>query len=163
MFCRERRGKRASKVRKRLVLIALAVAVASVIVFGGPASAGKPGTGTLREAELTGAEVVPTPGDLNGSGMGRFHFYPMKHKICYRVTVSGIQTATKAHLHMGGVGEEGSSVKLNLLPPRNSARECVRGLGERFIKKIAHNSSSYYVDVHNNEYPGGALRGQLTR
>lgn len=146
-----------------MVLIALAVAVASVIVFGGPASAGKPGTGTLREAELTGAEVVPTPGDLNGSGMGRFHFYPMKHKICYRVTVSGIQTATKAHLHMGGVGEEGSSVKLNLLPPRNSARECVRGLGERFIKKIAHNSSSYYVDVHNNEYPGGALRGQLTR
>jgi hypothetical protein len=163
MFCRERRGKGASKVRKRLVLIALAVAVASVMVFGGPASAGKPGTGTLREAELTGAEVVPGPGDPDGSGMGRFHFYPMKNKICYRVTVSGIQTATKAHLHMGDAGEEGGMVKLNLLPPRNSARECVRGLGERFIKKIAHNSSSYYVDVHNNEYPGGALRGQLTR
>jgi hypothetical protein len=40
-------------------------------------------------------------------------------------------------------------------------RECVRGLGERFIKKIAHNSSSYYVDVHNSEFPDGALRGQL--
>ena len=148
-------------MRKRLVLIALAIVVASVMVFGGPASAGKPGTGTLREAELTGTEVVPTPGDPNGSGMGRFHLYPMKNKICYRVTVSGIQTATKAHLHMGDAGEEGGMVKLNLLPPRNSARECVRGLGERFIKKIAHNSSSYYVDVHNNEYPDGALRGQL--
>jgi hypothetical protein len=46
-------------------------------------------------------------------------------KICYRVTVSGIQTATKAHLHMGNAVEEGDIVKLNLLPPRNSARECV--------------------------------------
>jgi hypothetical protein len=162
MFCRERWGKGASKVRKRLVLIALAVAVASVMVFGGPASAGKPGTGTLREAELTGAEVVPGPGDPDGSGMGRFHFYPMKNKICYRVTVSGIQTATKAHLHMGDAGEEGGMVKLNLLPPRNSARECVRDLGERFIKKIAHNSSSYYVDVHNDDFPNGAVRGQLS-
>ena len=148
-------------MRKRLTVIALAVAVASVMVFGGPASAGKPGTGTVREAELTGAEVVPGPGDPDGQGMARIIFYPMKHKICYRVTVSGIRTATRAHLHIGDAGEEGGMVKLNLLPPRNSARECVRDLGERFIKKIARNSSSYYVDVHDNEYPGGALRGQL--
>ncbi len=132
------------------------------IAIGGPALAGKPGTGTVREAELTGAEVVPTPGDPDGTGMARMIFYPMKNKICYRVTVSGIQTATKAHLHMGDAGEVGP-VKLNLLPPRNSARECIRGLGERFIRKIARNSSRYYVDVHNNEYPGGALRGQLSR
>jgi hypothetical protein len=132
------------------------------MVFGEPASAGKPGAGTLREVELTGAEVVPTAGDPNGSGTGRFHPYPMKNKICYRVTVSGIQTATKAHLHMGNAGEVGR-VKLGLLQPRNSARGCIRGLGERFIKKSASNSSRYYVDVHNNEYPGGALRGQFSR
>ena len=150
-------------MRKRMVLIALAAALASIAVLGGSASAGKPGTGTLREVELSGAEVVPPPGDPDGSGRGRFHLYPMKNKICYRVTVSGIQTATRAHLHMGDAGERGEQVKLNLRPPRNSARECIRGLGERFIKKIAHNSSSYYVDVHNNEFPGGALRGQLTR
>lgn len=150
-------------MRKRVVLIALAAAITGVIIFAGPASAGRPGTGTIREAELTGAEVVPAPGDPNGTGMARMIFYPQKNKICYRVTVSGIQTATRAHLHMGDAGEEGGMVKLNLIPPRNSARECIRGLGERFIKKISHNSSSYYVDVHNNEYPDGALRGQLAR
>lgn len=84
-------------------------------------------------------------------------------KIYYRVTVSGVQAATRAHLHIGDAGERGEQVKLNLLPPRNSARECVRGLGERFIKKVARDSSSYYVDVHNNDYPGGALRGQLSK
>jgi hypothetical protein len=149
-------------VRKKAFLIALVAGITCVMVFGGPVSAGKPGTGTVREAELTGAEVVPTAGDPNGTGMARMIFYPMKNKICYRVTVSGIQTATKAHLHMGNAGEVGP-VKLGLLPPRNSARECIRGLGERFIRKIASNSSRYYVDVHNNEYPGGALRGQLSR
>ena len=150
-------------MRNRLVLIALAAAFASVMVFGGPASAGRPGTGTIREADLAGAEVVPDPGDPNGTGMARMIFYPQKHKICYRVTVSGIQTATRAHLHMGDAGERNDTVKLHLLPPRNSARECIRGLGERFIKKISRNSSSYYVDVHNDEYPDGALRGQLSR
>jgi hypothetical protein len=150
-------------MRDRLILIALAATLASVMIFAGPASAGRPGTGTIREAELTGTQVAPTPGDPTGTGMARMIFYPQKNKICYRVTVSGIQTATKAHLHMGDAGEEGGMVKLNLLPPRNSARECVRGLGDRFIKKISRDSSSYYVDVHNNEYPDGALRGQLTR
>ena len=149
-------------MRKRVFLIALVAALTSVVVFGGSASAGKPGTGTLREAELTGTEVSPPPGDPDGSGMARMIFYPMKNKICYRVTVSGIQTATKAHLHMGDAGEVGP-VKLGLLPPRNSARECIRSLGERFIRKIARNPSRYYVDVHNNEYQGGALRGQLSR
>jgi hypothetical protein len=133
------------------------------MVFGGPAFAGKPGTGTLREVELSEAAVVPGPGDTDGSGQGRFQLYPQKNKICYRVTVNDIQTATRAHLHMGDAGQEGGVVKLNLLPPRDSARECIRGLGERFIKKIARDSSSYYVDVHNNEFDGGALRGQLTR
>ena len=149
-------------MRKKVVLIAVAATLASVTILAGPASAGRPGTGTIREAELTGAEVEPSPGDPDGTGMARMIFYPQKNKICYRVTVSGIQTATKAHLHMGDTGEEGGMVKLNLLPPRNSARECVRGLGERFIRKIARNSSGYYVDVHNNDFPNGAVRGQLS-
>jgi hypothetical protein len=150
-------------MRKRVALIVLAATLASVMIFSAPASAGRPGTGTIREAELTGAEVVPTAGDPDGSGMARMIFYPQKNKICYRLTVSDIKRATGAHLHMGDAGERNGTVKLNLLPPRDSARECVRGLGERFIKKISRNSSNYYVDVHNDEYPGGALRGQLAR
>ena len=149
-------------MRKRVALIVVAATLASVMIFSGPASAGRPGTGTIREAELTGAEVVPTAGDPDGSGMARMIFYPQKNKLCYRLTVSDIKRATGAHLHMGDAGEEGA-VKLNLLPPRDSARECVRGLGERFIKMISRNSSNYYVDVHNDEHRGGALRGQLAR
>jgi CHRD domain len=148
-------------VRKRLALIALAVAVASVVVFGGPASAGKPGTGTLREAELSGAQVIPTPGDPDGGGQGRFHLYPQKNKICYRVTVNNIQTATRAHIHKGTSTEAGPIVKGLKAPSDGSSSGCVR-LDRRKIMKIKNNPSGYYVNVHNDDFPNGAVRGQLS-
>jgi hypothetical protein len=149
-------------MRKRFTLIVLAVAVFGTMAFGGKALAGDPRLATPVEAELTGAAVVPAQGDPDGTGHVRMLLYPSKNKICYTITVSGIEPATAAHLHVAGADEEGP-VRLNLLPPSGSARECIRGLGKRFIRKIKHNTSNYYVDVHNNEFDGGALRGQLTR
>ena len=149
-------------MRKRAFLITLAVVMTSTMVFGDTVMAGRPGTGTQREADLTGAEVVPATGDADGTGNARLTLYPNKNKICYRIEVSNMDMATAAHLHMGSAGEEGSVV-LKLRPPRDgSSRECIRGLGERFIKKVARNSSGYYVDVHNAEFPSGAVRGQLS-
>ncbi len=90
--------------------------------------------------------------------------YPQKNKICAAINVSNIGTATTAHLHQAPAGRTGP-VRLELPPPRDgrSEHECVRGLSTRFIKKIGRSPSNYYVDVHNNEFPGGAVRDQLTR
>lgn len=157
-------------MRKRIFINAAAITMAGVVIFGGTAQAGRPGTGAIREANLTGAQVVPPPGDPNGtdasqgSGEARFIFYPNKNKICYTIEVSGIDGATSAHLHKAPAGQNGP-VKLGLNPPKDgtSEHECIRGLGERFIKKISGNPTGYYADVHNTDYPGGALRGQLTQ
>jgi hypothetical protein len=46
-------GKGDSSVRRRLILIALVVAVAGVMVFGGTAFAGKPSLRTAVTADLT--------------------------------------------------------------------------------------------------------------
>ena len=151
-------------VRKRIFFTAAIMAVAGVLIFGGTAQAGRPGTGAIRPATLTGAEVVPPPGDLAGSGEAQFIFYPNKNKICYTIQVDDVGQATAAHLHEAPAGQTGP-VKLALNPPADgrSEHECIRGLGERFIKKIAGNPTNYYADVHNNEFAGGALRGQLTQ
>lgn len=150
-------------MRKRASFTATVIAMAGVLIFGGTAQAGRPGTGAIRDATLTGAQVVPAPGDANGTGESRFIFYPNKSKICYTIQVSGIGRATSAHLHKAPAGRAGP-VKLKLNPPQDgtSEHECIRDLGERFIKKIGGNPSGYYVDVHNDAFPEGALRGQLT-
>lgn len=150
-------------MRKRGFLVALVVLITSTMVFGGPASAGKPGRGTVLEANLTGAEVVPPPGDTDGTGSFHATAYPAKNKICYRISASNIGTTTAAHLH---VDDAEDSVKLNLkTPPQDgsSVRECRRGLSERSVRTVKNNPSNYYVDVHTDEFPDGAVRGQLTR
>jgi CHRD domain len=150
-------------VRKRVFLVALTVAVTGVMVSGNPALAGDPRLETTVKATLTGEAVVPGPGDPDGAGDITLHLYPVKNKICYNISASGIAPATEAHLHLGDVGEA-DSVRLNLkTPPEDgsSARKCRRGLSKEFIQKIKRNPSNYYVDVHNAEYSDGALRGQV--
>ncbi len=55
-------------------------------------------------------------------------------------------------------------MKLRLPTPRadgESRHECIRGLRERFVKEIAHNSSDCYVGVHTAD-PDGDIRGQVS-
>ena len=153
-------------MRKMRFFSATIVAMAGVLVFGGTALAGRPGTGAIRPATLTGAEVVSDRGgDPDGVGEASLIFYPNKNKICYTIRVSNIARATSAHLHEAPAGRTGP-VKLRLDPPPADGtmdHECIRGLGERFIKRISGDPTGYYVDVHNTEYPDGAVRGQLTQ
>ena len=78
---------------------------AGVFVFGGTAQAGRPGTGAIREATLTEAQVVPGAGDTQGMSESRLIFYPNKHKLCYTIQVSGIARATSAHLREAPAGQ----------------------------------------------------------
>ena len=38
---------------------------------------------------------------------------------------------------------------------------CVSGVDPALIREIRAHPGRYYVNVHNAEYPGGAVRGQL--
>jgi len=148
-------------VRKRAFSIALVVTVVGAIAIGGPALAGKPGTGTVREAELTGAEVVPTPGDPDGTGTADRNLIPKREKICYTITVNNIDPATMAHIHKGTSTEAGPIVKGLKAPSDGDSQGCVR-LARAKIMKIKNNPSGYYVNVHNIPFPNGAVRDQLS-
>ncbi len=83
-------------MRRTILFTATVMETVGVFVFGGTAQAGSPGTGAIREATLTGAQVVPGPGDAQGMGESRF--------ICYPIQVSGITRATLAHPHEDPAG-----------------------------------------------------------
>ena len=87
---------------------------------------------------------------------------PAKGQICYTIKVDKIAAASAAHIHKGAAGTAGGPVvPLKAPATRLGSRSCatVAAAVARSIVKLA--PANYYVNVHNAEFPGGALRGQL--
>jgi hypothetical protein len=117
--------------------------------------------GAELSATLTGAAEVPGPGDPDGSGMVRITLNPGAGEVCFNLEVSNIEAATASHIHPGGPTVAGPPV-VTLAPPPSagSSTACVSADRE-LVLAIRKNPSEYYVNVHNAEFPGGAIRGQL--
>ena len=140
------------------ISIALALALASTLVLGGVAMAG----GRPISIELTGAAEAPGPGDPDGSGTASFTFNPGRGEVCYDYSVTGVAPLGAAHIHVAPAGSPGQVVIP--LPPTSDTggSGCVTADRELIIA-ILRNPSAYYFNVHNGDFPGGALRGQLSR
>lgn len=114
-------------------------------------------------ATLTGAAEVPGPGDADGSGSVIIRLDPGAGEVCFQLAVQDIAPATAAHIHDGAADVAGPVV-VTLVPPTDgTSRGCVSGVDSELIKDIRKNASDYYVNVHNADFPGGAVRGQLSR
>lgn len=145
----------------RLFLAALVLIAAAA---GGLAAAQeKEQGGRPLTATLTGAAEVPGPGDPDGAGTATITLNQGQNEVCFELTVSNIATATAAHLHIGAAGKAGGVV-LTLAPPpaEGSSKGCISTTAE-LIKNIRQSPENYYVNVHNSEFPDGAVRGQLSK
>jgi hypothetical protein len=109
-------------------------------------------------AYLIGANEVPNPGDPDGTGFARVTLNPGQGEVCWEISYANIDPATAAHIHIGAAGVPGGVV----VPLNPNEPGCVSA-SQELIKDIIQNPENYYVNVHNVEFPGGAIRGQLTR
>ena len=148
-------------MRPRLIAFLAAITGAALLAtaaLGGVAQAG----GRPLTALLSGAAEVPGPGDPDGTGTARITVNPGLGQICFSLTVTNIAPATAAHIHEAPAGEAGPVV-VGLTPPTGgSASGCVV-VDRAQALAILQNPSAYYVNVHNAPYPGGAVRGQLSK
>ena len=142
-----------------LALTAGALAVTGAVVSGAPASAADKPKTTQLAAQLTGAQEVPGPGDADGSGLGVLTVDRKTGEICYALNVSGIAPATAAHIHEAPRGTAGP-VQVALAPP-TSGRSAGCVVDAALAKDLVKDPADYYLNVHNAEFPGGAVRGQL--
>lgn len=131
----------------------------------GLASAGH--ENSVLTAQLSGRQEV-AKGDPNGRGEAYvFGIDGDTTTLCYVLTVKGIGTATAAHIHEGAPGENGDVVVNLGAPADGDAADCLtegeegKFLDGQTVAEILANPEDYYVNVHNAEYPGGAIRGQL--
>ena len=109
-------------------------------------------------AQLTGAAEVPGPGDTDGSGFAVVTIDGTT--VRYTVWTQNIAAATAAHIHIGGPGVAGAVV----VPlDQNTLFSGTATITTTLAGEINANPSGYYVNVHNAEFPNGAIRGQLSR
>ena len=110
---------------------------------------------------LTGAAEVPGPGDPDGSGTAEVSIADKVDNLCYEIDdVRGIAPATVAHIHRGAAGSEGPPVVTLDAPTDGESNGCTQ-VPEALEDEIEANPAMFYVNVHNAEYPKGAIRGQL--
>ena len=147
-------------MRRLTLMTALVLAV--VLIAAVPVVASESGAdarATL-EASLTGDKEVPGPGDPNGRGDAEVKVH--KARVCYELEVERIKPATAAHIHRGGPSVAGPVV-VELKAPTDGSSEGCAAISNELSKKLREHPSRYYVNVHNDPYPDGAVRDQLHR
>ena len=63
------------------------------------------------------------------------------------------------HIHIGAEGIAGPVVQGLTAPTDGHSSGCV--VNDALADALAADPGNYYVNVHNAEYPAGAVRGQL--
>ena len=148
--------------RKTKLMLGLVVLAIAGLVLPALSLAGR---NTL-EATLKGAYEVPENGDPNGRGEATVRLKPKREKVCFNLEIERIDGASAGHIHKGN-SETAGPVKVTLFeedPPLTSPgtyEGCVKNVKRKLIRKTRANPENYYVNVHNAEYPDGAIRGQL--
>ena len=143
--------------RLLLVLVLVPLAFAGLVQAVSAADGGRPFA-----TAMTGAAEVPGPGDPDGSGTAALTVNPGTGTLCYTLTVEGIAPSTAAHIHVAPAGVAGPVV-VPLAAPADGTVSACRDIERDLALAIIQNPENYYVNVHNPEFPAGALRGQLSR
>lgn len=143
-------------------LVLTLVSLASLVLIGLVAAGGAMAGGRPFSTNLSGAAERPNPGDPDGSGSARVSLNPGTGEVCYDYSVTGVANLTAAHIHRGSAAVAGPVVIP--LPPTSptGGSACVTA-GRTLILEIIRDPSAFYVNVHNADFPAGALRGQLSR
>ena len=77
------------------------------------------------------------------------------------LTVESISAVTASHIHVGAEGESGDVVvPLDVDGFEGSSDGCVDA-SDADLDAIIADPAGYYVNIHTEDFPAGAIRGQL--
>lgn len=155
-------------MRKRIGAILTVGAVCALALYG----VAQARHGHLRTA-LDGAQEInaetgePGAGDPDGSGSAKIRLLPNADQVCFNLKWSNIASPTAAHIHEAAKGSNGGVVvglfagDAPLPSTISGVNGCASGVDDALSDEIRNNPAGFYVNIHNSDYPGGAIRGQL--
>jgi hypothetical protein len=144
----------------------------SVPVSADGGDRGPVGFGVVR---LDGRQEVSPTGQLGAGdpdGRGTFGYVAFDSKLCYVLTAQKVATPTAAHIHAGARGTNGGIVVFLDTPAQGFSANCITAqpdttpnttmvLVQSELDAIVANPAGFYANVHNADFPAGAIRGQL--
>ena len=143
-------------VMRRTALAVFAVVGAAAGCFAAPALADF----AVVNATMKGANEVPAA-DPQATGSAWMILDSNTGRVCYWAITSGLtEPVTAAHLHAGAAGINGPIV-IPFNPPNHGFTIGCTTAALPLIQSIIDNPSGFYTNVHNAQFPGGAIRGQL--
>jgi CHRD domain-containing protein len=140
---------------------ALAIALVVAVACSGAAIAAKPSKGTFKvTSKMDGRKVISA--DSDGTGNATIKFKKSKQRACFDISFSRIQEPNRGFIGEGSKGQEGNNVvTLFSSLERSPVSDCVKGVSKKELKDIESHPKDFFVALSNNEFPKGAIRGQL--
>lgn len=135
-----------------------AASVFGALALLGGAAGAQSGPATYR-ADMTGEEEVPGPGAAGGRGTAELIVDDAAGQLCYTLRYEGMSPPSAGHVHQGAKGTAGP-VAVNLDVAKNGTEGCVP-VDAMVSHALAADPGGHYVNLHNPDYPNGAIRGQL--
>ena len=118
-------------------------------------------------AVLNGAKEIGNDGQRNAgdnNGRGSFSAIIDGNKLCYGLNVANIGKPIAAHIHKAPRGENGDVI-VTLKHPKagdpGASSQCL-AIPNGVVRDLRENPSGFYVNVHNEAFPSGAIRGQIS-
>lgn len=126
--------------------------------------------GTFK-AKLSGKNVVPAV-ETKAKGEADFKLSKDGKELTYILTLTNIENVTAAHIHLGGMSENGGPIVGLFAGPKKEGKfsgELVKGtikdkdLAGKSVGDIVAliRSGGTYVNVHTDKFPDGEVRGQI--
>ena len=148
----------------RPLLLATVAATAAVTLVPMTTASGDDGGRPLRTTLLGSNEVLT--GDADGRGSALVRVNVGQGRICYELSVRGVDPIQAAHIHEAPAGAAGPVVVGLTAPtipgPGGTATSAAcASVSRELAKEMLKDPADYYVNVHNAAFPSGALRGQL--
>ena len=145
---------------RRVLAVAAACAVVLAAVTGGVMALSKRGATPTNKlfATMNGAQEAPDPGDADGSGAALVTLVPGQGRVCVDLRFARLGPRAAMHIHRGAVGVPGP-VYIDLSAVLTGTR-CVEAPPAKIVA-VRDNPNGFYLNIHTDPFPNGAIRGQL--